>query len=78
MRSEENARSYWIVLLGSFAGAAVLGVSAVALVMRTFISHSSLFMGVLRIGLAATLLFLAAFLIAVGTLYCMSINDDSR
>lgn len=77
MRSEDNVRSFWIVLIGSFAAAAALAVSAIILVVQAFGSHGSLSANLLRVGLAAILLFLAVFLIAVGTLYWMSVDQEN-
>lgn len=77
MRSEENARSYWFALVGSFAGAAALAISAVVLVLQAFVVHGSLPATMLRLALGVLFLFLAVFLVAVGTLYCMSLSDEN-
>jgi len=77
MRSEVRASSYWMVLLGSYAGAAVFAVFAFTLIQQLLHGHGSPAGNILRVSLLLVFIFLGLFLVAVGTVYHLSFNEDS-
>ena len=76
MRSEGSACSHWLILAGSFAGAAACVLFAVVLILQAALGHGSPGGNILRVTLAIIFFFLALFLVAVGTLHRMSFDDD--
>jgi hypothetical protein len=77
MRSDVRASSYWMVLLGSYAGAAIFAVCACTLILQLLHGHGSPAGNILRFTLALISIFLGFFLVAVGTVYHLSFNEDS-
>ncbi|HLJ22786.1 MAG TPA: hypothetical protein VKT71_01680 [Candidatus Acidoferrales bacterium] len=77
MRSDVRASSYWMVLLGSYAGAVIFAVCAFILILQLLHGHGSAAGNILRFTLALVAIFLGFFLVAVGTVYRLSFNDDS-
>jgi hypothetical protein len=78
MGSEVRAGSYWMVLLGSYTGAAIFAVCAFTLILQLLHGHGSAAGNILRFTLALVAIFLGFFLVAVGTVYHLSFNEDSR
>jgi hypothetical protein len=76
MRSETQARSHWGIVAGAFAGAAAFAFFAVTLIIHAAFGHGSAAGNILRIGLAIIFLFVGLFLVAVGTLYRMSFDEE--
>ena len=76
MQSEGRARSHWLILACSFVGATACALFAVALIVQAAFDHGSRGGNILRVALAIIFLFLALFLIAIGTLHRMSFDDD--
>jgi hypothetical protein len=74
--SEGRARSHWLILACSFVGAAAFIFFAIALIAQAAFGHGSPGGNILRVALAIIFLFLALFLIAIGTLHRMSFDDD--
>ncbi len=77
MRSEDRAGSYWMVLLGSYTGAAIFAVCAFNLILQLLHGHGTAAGNFLRATLAMISIFLGLFLVAVGTVYHLSFNEDS-
>jgi hypothetical protein len=63
-------------LASSFAGAAACAVFALILIVQAASGHGSPGGNILRVALAIIFLFLALFLVAIGTLHRMSFDDD--
>jgi hypothetical protein len=76
MRSDVRASSYWLVLLGSYAGAAVSAGFAIALITHAIHGHGSTAGNILRFALGIAAIFVFFFLVSVGTVYRLSFNDD--
>jgi VIT1/CCC1 family predicted Fe2+/Mn2+ transporter len=76
VRSEGSARSHWLILACSFVGAAACALFALVLIVQAAFGHGSHAGNILRVALAIIFLFLALFLIAIGTLHRMSFDDD--
>jgi len=76
VRSEGRARSHWLILAGSFAGAAACALFALVLIVQAAFGHGSRAGNILRAALVIIFLFLALFLVAIGTLHRMSFDDD--
>jgi hypothetical protein len=76
MRSEQYPRSYWLIMACSFAGAAAFVFLALALLLEAIYGHGGAAGNILRIGLAVGSLFVGLFLLAVGTLYRMSFDEE--
>jgi len=76
MQSEGHARSHWLILACSFVGAAAFAFFAVVLIVQAVFGHGSQAGNILRVALAVIFLFLALFLVAIGTLYRMSFDDE--
>jgi hypothetical protein len=76
MQIDVRDRSPWLILACSFAGAAVFAFFAVALIVQTLFGHGSPGGNILRVAMAVFFLFMGFFLVAVGTLYRMSFDED--
>jgi hypothetical protein len=76
MRSDARASSYWLVPIGSFAGAGIFAVLAVTLILHARHGHGSPAGNILRFILAIVFTFLGLFFVAVGTVYRLSFNED--
>ena len=76
MPSEGRARSHWLILACSFVGAAAFIFIALVLIVQAGFGRGSQAGNILRVALAIIFLFLALFLVAVGTLHRMSLDDD--
>ena len=78
MQSEGHARSHWLILAGSIVGAAAFAFIAVVLIVQAAFGHGSQAGNILRVALAVIFLFLALFLVAIGTLYRMSFDEEQN
>ena len=76
MQSEGHARSHWLILAGSIVGAAAFAFLALVLIVQAAFGHGSHAGNILRVALAIIFLFLALFLVAIGTLYRMSFDEE--
>ena len=75
MRSRTHPFFYWFIPCCSFAGAALLILFAVSLVVHIVAGHGSAAGDLFRIAMAIISLFLGLFLAAVGAIYRMSFDD---
>ena len=78
MRLETHTRSYWLILICAFVGAAAFAFFAIALIVPAVSGHGSHAGNVLRAGLGVVSLFLGIFFVAVGTLYVISFDEADR
>jgi VIT1/CCC1 family predicted Fe2+/Mn2+ transporter len=76
MPSERRARSHWLILACSFVGAAAFVFFALVLIVQAAFGHGSHAGNILRVALAVIFLFMALFLVAIGTLYRMSFDGE--
>ena len=76
MRSERHPRSYWLIMVFSFAGAAGFVFFALDLILQAIYGHGGGAGNILRVGLAVGSLFLGFFFLAVGSLYRMSLDEE--
>jgi hypothetical protein len=76
VRSEGHARSHWLILACSFVGAAAFAFFAVVLIVQAAFGHGSHAGNILRVALAVIFLFLALFLVAIGTLNRLSFDGE--
>jgi hypothetical protein len=76
VQSQGHARSHWLILTCSFVGAAAFAFLALVLIVQAAFGHGSHAGNILRVALAIIFLFLALFLVAIGTLYRMSFDDE--
>ena len=75
MRSETHPFFYWFIPGCSLAGAVLLILFAVSLVVQIAGGHGSAAGNLFRIAMAIISLFLGLFLAAVGAIYRMSFDD---
>jgi hypothetical protein len=76
VQSEGHARSHWLILACSFVGAAAFAFFALVLILQAAFGHGGHAGNILRVALAVVFLFLALFLVAIGTLYRMSFDEE--
>ena len=78
MRSETRPRSYAVILISSYAGAAASAFLGVILLFHAFSGHGGQAGNVLRVGFAILSFFIGLFLLTVGILYSASFDNAGR
>ena len=76
MPSERHPQVYSLITVLFFAGAAGFVFFALELLLQAIYGHGGGAGNILRLGLAVGSLFLGFFLLAVGTLYRKSLEED--
>ena len=75
MRSETRPRTYAVILIFTYAGAAASALVAVVLLLQDFSGHGGPAGNVLRVGFAIFSCFVGLFLLTVGILYRASFDN---
>jgi hypothetical protein len=76
MESEQHSRPNRLIMVCSFAGAAAFLFFALALLLDAIYGHGGGAGNIIRVGVAVGSLFIGFFLLAVGTLYRLSFDDE--
>lgn len=74
MRLEARPRTYAVILLSAYAGAAASATITITLLLRSLSGHGSPAGNLLRVGLAILFFFIGFFFITVGVLYRASFD----